>query len=200
MSGFARDSSSLPGVRQSRRRYRRWVVDLPAYIDAAGNTFYCLIYDITPAGARLRVVSGGELAPNADVFLDLEGYGQIPALVRHSSQDNVGLQFLHDERGEAQLHDWLFAVRPARRQHRYSCRLPAMLAIREDRVACIVTDLSRSGAAVEVAAPGRLSTGDEVRLMLPEQDAIAASVRHIEGNSVGLLLIDGYQGELPPPR
>jgi hypothetical protein len=46
----------------------------------------------------------------------------------------------------------------------------------------------------------RLSRGTEVRLLLPRGESIAASVRHAAGNHVGLLLIDGYQGELPPQR
>jgi len=74
-----------------------------------------------------------------------------------------------------------------------------VLAIGEREVDCVVTDLSRSGAAALVSQATGLLPGSEVRLVLPEYGDIAASVRHVDGDNVGLLLIDGFQGELPPP-
>ena len=200
MSGFFTDDSSSDGADRSRRRYRRWMVDLPAYVVADGKTLYCLIYDITPAGARLRVVAGGELLAGRKVSIDLEGYGQIPAEVRHSTLGVAGLAFLHGANDEARFAHWLARLRPHRRQRRYSCHLPAVLVLGAAEIPCVVTDLSRSGAAAQVKDSERLARGSELKLVLPHCEPIAASVRYVEGGTVGLLLIDGYQGELPPQR
>jgi hypothetical protein len=176
------------------------MVDLPAYVVADGKTLYCLIYDITPAGARLRVVAGGDLIQARKVSIDLEGYGQIPAEVRHSALGVAGLAFLHGANDETRFAHWLTRLRPHRRQRRYNCHLPAVLVLGTVEIPCVITDLSRSGAAAQVEPNEHLARGSEVELILPSFEPITASVRHVEGGTVGLLLIDGYQGELPPQR
>ena len=195
---FSDDDPASRDAKRARRRYRRWLVDLPAYLEAGGTTRYCLIHDIAPAGARLRVVGGGTLEPGTEVVLDLEDYGRIPARARHNAHESIGLQFLHDAAGEAKLRAWLLEARPPRRQHRHKCHLPAVLVTQSGDVACIVTDLSRAGAAAQVESTEHLQLADEVELILPDCEPIAASVRRIEDHKVGLLLIDGFQGELPP--
>ena len=63
---------------------------------------------------------------------------------------------------------------------------------------CTVVDLSRNGAGITMTEASHLVVSSEVLLCLPDYGSIAASVRHIDGDAVGLALIDGYHGDLPP--
>jgi hypothetical protein len=63
---------------------------------------------------------------------------------------------------------------------------------------CTVINLSRNGAAITMSDISKLVISSEVILYLPGYGSIAASVRHNDGNTVGLVLIDGYLGDLPP--
>lgn len=181
----------------SRRRFRRWSVDLPVYLDVDDNPHYCLLYDISPRGARLRIVDGATPKVDADVVLDLEGYGRIPAVVRHSAAGVVGLMFLHDDSAQEHVARWLLESKPTRRQARHDCRIEASVRTGGQELSCLVTDISRLGAAIQVAEAGQLTTSSEVQLLLPGYRPIAASIRYVLGNTVGLMLIDGFHGELP---
>jgi len=181
----------------SRRRYRRWAVDLPVYVDVDGDPHYCLLFDISPGGARLRVIDGATPPVDTEVFVDLEGYGQIPAVVRHSAANIIGLMFLHDEADQVRLARWLIQAKPTRRQARHPCRIDATVRFGERELACVVTDLSRSGAAIQIEEAGQFVPSSEVKLLLPGYQPITASVRHVVGDTVGLMLIDGFHGELP---
>lgn len=181
----------------SRRRYRRWAVDVPAYVDVDGTPHYCLLFDISPQGARLRFADGTAPEVGTEVMFDLEGYGQIAAVVRHGGSGVVGIMFLHDEAAEVRLARWLLEVKPTRRQARHACRIDASVRFGKREFPCVVTDISRSGAAIEMEQVDLLAGSSEVELVLPGYAPIAASVRHIAGKTVGLMLIDGFHGELP---
>ena len=182
----------------SKRRYRRWSVEMPTYIDVGGATHYSTITDISPDGARLRLMEETEIAVGTEVSVDLEGYRVIRAEVRHNAGGILGLMFLHDETDAVALARWMVEKKPPRRQTRHECHIEATLNFLGIEVACVVTDISRTGATISIEETGNLVISSEVLLKLPGHSSIAASVRHVEGTSVGLMLIDGYQGELPP--
>ena len=101
---------------------------------------------------------------------------------------------------EKKLSEWLAAFRPSRPDTRYECQLEASIRTSDFELLAIVTNISRSGAAATTAEVHRLVISSEVILVLPGYGTFAAEVRHIEGNNVGLMLIDGYEGQLPPKR
>ncbi len=180
------------------RRFRRWQVDIPIFIEAEDQTHYCSVYDISPGGARVRPLQGDELPVGTRVSLDLEFFGHVEAEVRHQAGGIVGLRFLHDASREAALSTWLVDTRPERRQIRYSCAIPSRIVAGARKHACTVVNLSRSGAGATSDEAGRLVAGSDVVMELPGYGTMAATVRHIQGAMVGLSLIDGYDGPLPP--
>ena len=95
---------------------------------------------------------------------------------------------------------WLMTTRPERRQIRYPCNLEAKIVTNNRELDCVIIDLSRSGAGVRSAQADRLVVASEVLLKWPDYGTMAASVSHIEDDMIGLALLDGYDGQLPPRR
>ena len=59
----------------SRRRFRRWFVDMPTVLYVAGAPHDCTIRDLTPASAGVQLESAEEIADGTEVALDLGGFG-----------------------------------------------------------------------------------------------------------------------------
>jgi hypothetical protein len=138
------------------------------------------------------------LAEGMEITLEIEGYGAVPARVRHADSGIVRIMFLHGEDGEEGLARWLLWLKPQRQQTRYACQIEASLRLLHRDYPCTVFNLSRNGAAITMSDISKLVISSEVILYLPGYGSIAASVRHNDGNTVGLVLIDGYLGDLPP--
>ncbi len=183
---------------EGNRRFQRWQVDIPIFIEAEDQTHYCTFYDISPGGALVRPLHGDVMPIGKKVSVDLEFFGHIEAEVRHVTKGVVGLQFLHDESRQDALSAWLMDTRPGRRPVRYSCDIPARIVVDGHKLDCKVTNLSRSGACITSARADRLMVTSEVVLELPGYGTMAALVRHVVDDNIGLSLIDGYDGVLPP--
>ncbi len=182
----------------SRRQHRRWSVAMSALVDIDDTTHYCTIRDISPRGARLQMVQDVPVAERASIAIDIEGYGVIPARVCYANGGILRVMFLHDDDGVEALARWLLWLKPQRRQTRYPCRIAATLSVLDREFSCTVVNLSRNGAGITMTEASHLVVSSEVLLCLPDYGSIAASVRHIDGDAVGLALIDGYHGALPP--
>ena len=182
----------------SNRRCRRWNVQIPIFVEADDQTHYCTVYDISPGGALVRPLQIGAMPIGATVVVDLEHFGHLRAEVRHHTKGVVGLQFLHDATAAQALSRWLMTTRPERRQIRYPCNLEAKIVTNNRELDCVIFDLSRSGAGVRSAQADRLVVASEVLLKWPDYGTMAASVSHIEDDMIGLALLDGYDGRLPP--
>ncbi len=182
----------------AKRRFRRWSVDVPAYVDVGSASHYCTVTDISPGGARARLLDAEPLVLGTEVCLDLDGYGSVPAEVRHSASGVLGLRFRLDEAEQLVLAQWLASANIERRQRRYTCHIEGLIRTAGAETPCLVTDISRTGAGIRVEEAGNLVLSDEIVLTLPGRAPMAAIVRHIAGEKVGLILVDGYEGELPP--
>lgn len=180
------------------RRFRRWTVEISGYVEVDTVSHYCTITDISPGGARVRLLDVEPLDPGTEVRLDLEGYGSIPAEVRHSVSGVLGLMFLLDDAEQTGLGRWLVSANLDRPDTRYAYNIQAFLRATSGAYACVVTDLSRTGAGITVPDARGLAVSDEVVLTLPGHAPMAALIRYIVGDKIGLTLIDGYEGRLPP--
>ena len=181
----------------SQRRYRRWITDFEAFIDVEGQSHACRVSDISPAGVRVRLMGAAGVPVGTQLVFDLDGWGQVPAVVRHSGQDVLGIEFLLVEGEEVELARWLVTHSPKRRQARQARSIEASLRHAGETHACRVTDISRTGARVDLARVAEITVASEVTLLLPGQDPITASVRYAEDTSLGLNFHVVHEGDLP---
>ena len=182
----------------SRREHRRWSVELSALAEIGGKTHYCTITEISPSGARLLLLQEIPVTVGAIIAVEIEGYGVVPARVCYVNTGTLRVLFLHGDGGEEALAHWLLWLSPKRRQTRFACRIEATLRVLDHEYSCTVVNLSRGGAGITMKETAHLAISSEVLLNLPDYGSIAASVRHIDGDIIGLVLIDGYLGDLPP--
>ena len=96
----------------ARRRHRRWTTDAAAFVDVAGQSYPCRVADISPGGARICLLEAMQIGVGSEVGFDLEGWGEIVAVVRHGARDVLGLEFMLLEGEEVELTLWLLAHRP----------------------------------------------------------------------------------------
>jgi PilZ domain len=181
-----------------KRRFRRWLIEVSAYLEVESRFYYVTLTDITPSGARARLLEARLFAEDAEAVLDLEGFGCIPAEIRHGVAGVLGLKFILDDERQMALATWLVDAHLQRRHTRYVCRIPALLALGAQELSCVVTDLSRSGAGIQLPDVSVLASSSEVMLTLPDHRPIATIVRHVSEERVGLMFVDSYEGELPP--
>ena len=153
----------------TKRRFRRWSVDVSAYVEVGAISLYCTITDISPGGARARLLDAKPLALGTEVDLDLKGYGSVPAEVRHSASGVLGLMFLLDDADQIVLARWLVSANLERRQTRYACHIEGLIRTAGAETPCVVTDLSRTGAGIRVEEAGNLVLSDKIVLILPGQ-------------------------------
>ena len=183
---------------QSRRRRRRWQVNLPAVLHLAGKPHNCWIHDLSPGGAQVAAETAGRPASGSQVELYLGGYGTIAAEIRYCRNQRLGLEFLLDQDEQVTLARYLISHQPARRASRHDTHIEATLRKARTELHCVVENLSRTGAAIRILeASSCLVTLEEVLLILPGYGSIAATVRHVDGNKVGLMLTDGFEGPFP---
>lgn len=185
---------------QSRRRYRRWAVNLRASISVVLEPRACSVFDLSPAGARIRLLNGDTLAQGTEVLLELDGFGTVPAEIRHTVEGFTGLMFLLDEASEIRLARHLVGLQPDRRQHpRESSHATATLRPRSGDTPCIVENISRTGANILVNDTRHLMEGDDLSLRIAGFGDIAAIVRRVDDGEVALLFHRELVGELPFP-
>jgi hypothetical protein len=160
-----------------------------------GDAAYpCAVYDVSPGGARVQMARAGDLEVGRLVLFDLEGYGVIPAEVRHVEGGFVGLRFTYDAAEEVEFARYLVTTRPPRRRARQAVSAAATLRAAASELPCVVSNIARTGAAVRMDEARHLGPGDEVTLRLAGHTPMQALVRYIDGNLVGLRLIDLYDG------
>lgn len=191
------ESRAWSGDRPSQRRFRRWETDFAAELEIDGEAHWCRISDISPGGARLHLEAPEAVAVGAAVELALDGFGTVAATVRHSAAGLLGLEFALEAERQVELARWLVARQPGRRQERRKCHVEAAFRTGGVEFACIVTDLSRTGAGLTSADAEVLAVASELTLLLPGEAPLTASIRHVDGNVIGVMFMERYEGELP---
>jgi len=182
---------------QTRRRLRRWSVSIQATVWIDDAPVDCTVTDLSPAGSRVKLTQSLAVDIGTDVVLHLEGYGSIPAEVRYSDGEALGLMFLHDDSREVDLARYLVSQRPARQAPRRKVSVQATLTPRKAQARCTIDDVSRSGASVLINGADGFTEGDEVVLTVEGHGDIIATVRRVGEGRLGLMFSGELEGKLP---
>lgn len=182
---------------QTRRRLRRWSVNIQASIWIDDIAEGCTVIDLSPAGARVKLTEPRDVALGIDATLHLEGFDSIPAEVRYSDGGTLGLMFLHGDEGEVALARYLVSRRPSRQAPRRKVNVRATLTPRKAQSLCIVDDISRGGASVLVNDAKLFGEDEEVVLSIEGYGDVSATVRRIADGRVGLMFNEQIDGTLP---
>ncbi len=179
----------------SRRRFRRWFVDMPTVLYIAGAPHDCTIRDLTPASAGIQLESAAEIAVGTEVALDLGGFGTIQALVRSSGQHHLGLEFVQENEQAVRLAAHLLNLPPERRPHRLKTNQKALLIVDGNAHSCLIEDITRIGACVVMDRSTAVKVGDEVILRQENYDDATASTRWVSGPRVGFMFLQIISAE-----
>ena len=173
----------------SRRRFRRWFVDMPTVFYIAGAPLPCIIQDLTPVSAGIQLGSAEEVSVGTKVALDLGGLGTVQARVQSRDRRHVGLEFIQQDQQAVQLAEDLLDTSPERRLPRLKTNLKAHLIVGADAHACVIEDISRLGACVVMARTPVPNVGDEVTLRRDTDGDATASVRWVSELRVGFMFL-----------
>jgi hypothetical protein len=184
--GESEDLAPWRAIDPSRRRFRRWTVDLEAELRLAERTFTCLVHDLSPGGARIDLTGTEAPAIGTEVVLTMDGYGSISSEVRYAEGGELGLRFIHDSADEVRLARFLVAQAPPRQPPRHAVEIGGLLTAGNVQVSCAVADLSDSGARVRLRDTDHLSEGDRVVLHIDGHGDLAATVRRIGDAEIGV--------------
>ncbi len=193
------DKTLVPWRKQtgSRRRLRRWTVNIQATVWIGDQAVECLVQDLSPAGARIQLLESKTVAVGTQIRLNLESFSAIPAEVRYSADGTLGLMFLHDEDAEVELARFLVSIRPERPDPRQKSGAMALLTPKKAQSACVLRDISRLGASITMNDTAHLAPEDEVILSIEGYGDVEATVRRVEDGSLGLTFHKALSGELP---
>ncbi|NBC31272.1 MAG: hypothetical protein GVY13_01210 [Alphaproteobacteria bacterium] len=87
------DTETLPPpVEAEQRRYRRYAVLLAGKFHRGKTSVDCVILDLSPLGAKLRLSE--PLADDAIGTLESDRFGMIPGEVVWSKDESAGIRFL----------------------------------------------------------------------------------------------------------
>lgn len=89
------------------------VVEVGAMLLVGEQSFECLLYDLSPGGARVELGEPRDLDIGAEVALQLAGLDQIASEIRHLQGGVLGLMFLHDSDQQMQIASYMLAQRLA---------------------------------------------------------------------------------------
>ncbi len=178
-----------PWEQSSRRRFRRWFVDMPSILHVSSQRHECVIRDLSPTSAGIRLNEAREIPIGTEAALDLGGFGTVPAEVRSSDTLHIGLMFLHAEGPARELAHHLVTLPPARRVIRRSTKMEASLVLETSTYPCSVADISRIGACVLLDRVTPIRDGDEVVLRQEGLGDVAASVRWVADFRLGLMFL-----------
>ncbi len=192
------DKTLVPWRKQttSRRRLRRWTVNIQATVWIGDQAVECLVQDLSPAGSRIQLLESKAVV-GTQIRLNLESFSAIPAEVRYSADGTLGLMFLHDEDAEVELARFLVSIRPERPDPRQKSGARALLTPKKAQSACVLRDISRLGASITINDTAHLAPEDEVILSIEGYGDVEATVRRVEDGLLGLMFHKALSGELP---
>lgn len=97
----------LTQMENSRREHRRRGIACAATVHAAGAARSCQARNVSLGGLNIEGEGVIELDLGAEVVINIDGVGPIPAHVRHRLEDTVGLKFDHTPDTLRALIAWL---------------------------------------------------------------------------------------------
>jgi len=111
LTSAANDAQFICWLREtnSRRKFERWVLNVPASLTAAGVRHRGAIWDVSPLGALVRLTGSAKLSVGDYVTLTPRGYQAIPGEVRHTLNGGrlVGVMLLHGPSEQDEMATWL---------------------------------------------------------------------------------------------
>ncbi len=179
------------------RRFRRWTINFQAVVRIENDPRACTVFDISPGGAWIEAQEATQATVGATAELGLEDFPLLHAEIRHKAENTLGLLFLHDGEAEAEFGRYLISHRPERAEPRKAVGIEATLISLRQRMACTVLDVSWLGANLAIGEAANLSVGDEVMLSIPDYGDVAATVRRVSEEGVGLMFRKALTGVLP---
>ncbi len=179
------------------RRFRRWNVTIQAVVRIENEPRICTVFDISEGGAWIALEDATQDTVGTTAELDLEDFPPIPAEIRHKAGNMLGLLFLHDGEAETELGRYLVSRRPERAEPRNAVGIDGFVIPLREWMESTVLDVSRMGANLAIADARHLSVGDEVMLMIPGYGEVAATVRRVSEEHVGLIFREALIGDLP---
>jgi hypothetical protein len=170
----------------SRRRFRRWTVDLRADLRIGSREFGCLVRDISPGGACVAFDDGEMPAVGTEVVLSMEPYGSISSEVRYAEGGLLGIRFIQEPADEERLARFLASLAPSRLPQRHAVQTEARVTAGALVLTGTVADLSDSGARVSLEDSGPLAPGDAVVLHIEGHGDLKAKVRRLAEGEIGV--------------
>ncbi len=189
------DLAPWQAIDPSRRRFRRWTVDLEAELGFRDKAFACPVSDLSPGGARVDLGPDETLAIGTEIVLTMEQYGSISSEVRYAAGPELGLRFIHDPADEIRLARFLVSLAPPRQPPRHPVEIGGLLTAGNVQVSCTCADLSETGARVCLRDVGDLEVGDRVMLHIDGHGELAATVRRVGECEISVEFSQAPEGE-----
>jgi hypothetical protein len=181
------------------RRYRRWHVEIEASVTAGGARRKCMVYDVSPSGARVTL-GEGSLPVGARLDFELPGYGPIPSELCYDRDGYQGLMFLHDEAEEVEVARHLVGVEQnGRGAQRHSVDIDALLLAGGIETDCLVVNVSRTGAGLIAAEARHLNPGQQVSLYVLGAGFIGGVVQRVHAEEIGVVFLEPLAEEPVAP-
>jgi hypothetical protein len=178
-----------------RRRFRRWHVDFETVLRVADTQMVCRAVDLSPGGACVELADSHNVAAGDRLLFELPGFGGIEAEVRYQGERYLGLMFMHDDTGEVAVARYLVEVEQSRRPPRHDVGVEARLTAGGVDTACIVDDISRTGARILVDDTRVFTIDQEVSIQLEGIGRITATVQRLEDREIGLMFLQQLSSE-----
>ncbi|MDP6705652.1 MAG: PilZ domain-containing protein [Alphaproteobacteria bacterium] len=170
----------------SRRRFRRWTVDLRADLRIVGRELVCIVRDLSPGGACVACDDSEMPAVGTEVVLSMEPYGSISSEVRYAEGGMLGIRFIQEPADEARLARFLASLAPPRLPQRHAVQTEARVTAGAVERTGTVVDLSDTGARVSLEDSRPLAPGDPVVLHVEGHGDLKATVRRLAEGEIGV--------------
>lgn len=165
---------------------QRVALNQSAKLKTADDIVDCMVVQLSRKGAQVRLE--GELAEDGDVFLTIEGFGQLSCRVTDRDGDTADLRFQGDpESQDAVFQDILARLGDEEGRRRYlrrSVLWPGTLRFASSQEACTILNISLGGA--KVALCQERDCAGTVTLFGDRFDGLEATVVWQRGRVIGL--------------
>ncbi len=161
-------------------------LDQPGKLQSGDETLDCMVVQLSRKGAQVRLE--GELQETEEVFLSIEGFGQLSCRVVDSDGGYADLRFQGDPETQESVFQELLAQmgdeEGRRRYLRRSVLWPGTLKSSAGQIDCTILNMSLGGA--KVALSQERDCGGSVTLFGDRFDGLEANVMWQRGRVVGL--------------
>lgn len=171
------------------RRRRRWPVDIETVAVIGIRSIDCAIHDLSPSGARIEIAGDLPVRIGDRVRIEMFEFGWLDTVARSVEGRRIGVEFILDEEDMVELARFMISLRVAQRPQQDDVTRPAELRIGGNVLACTVENISPTGASVTLPGVPEFAEGENITLVLPGHEPIAAIVQRIDASICGLMFL-----------